>query len=34
MQIVKGAVTGEAPKVNQLREIGEEELEEYRKMVT
>ena len=33
-EIVKGTVTGEAPKVNQLRELGEEELGQYRRMVT
>ena len=28
VQVAKGIVTGEAPKVNKLREIGEDELEQ------
>ena len=28
VEVVKGAVTGEAPKVNKLREISEEELQQ------
>lgn len=34
VEIVKGTVTGDAPKVNKLREIGEEEIKEYRKLAT
>ncbi|MCJ1244890.1 BLI-3 blue-light-inducible Bli-3 protein [Trapelia coarctata] len=32
LEIAKGTVTGEAPKVNNLRELSEEELAEWRKI--
>jgi len=34
IEIAKGTVTGEAPKVNNLREISESELDEWRKIHT
>lgn len=30
IEMVKGAITGEAPSVNKLREVGEEELDQWR----